>query len=97
MKDAVKMPAGAKVDAVVEDSASHQSKASERDQSSLTWTTTRIELWSFYLYYVVRIIFPGDKEMLNNFARETTDCLDLTASVTIKSELRPLTFERSWT
>jgi hypothetical protein len=37
-----------------DDSASQGSSASK----SRKWTTTRIELWSFYLYYVVCLLIP---------------------------------------
>lgn len=40
-----------KVDVAVDDSTSQNPTKSDE---SLKWRTTRIELWSFYLYYIGR-------------------------------------------
>jgi hypothetical protein len=42
----------------VDDSASQGSSASK------SWTTTRIELWSFYLYYVVCLLIPNARNQI---------------------------------
>jgi hypothetical protein len=51
------------------DSASQDSRVSK----SRKWTTTRIELWSFYLYYVVCLLIPDAQKqsIISRCIRET--------------------------